>query len=126
MTTQTKEQIQKIYEQIIELTQQGKAMEAFERFYADDVVITEGAQEACFGKDANRKREQEWMDKIVSHNNMELLCVAYGEDLALSEWQVDFEHKDAGHVKGKQVCVTRFQVGKVCDQRFYYNGHKPV
>ena len=42
----------------------GKAMEAFEKFYADDVVMQENSNEPCVGKDANRTREEEFFASL--------------------------------------------------------------
>ena len=38
----------------------GKAMEAFEQYYADDVVMQENSEAPRVGKDANRKAELEF------------------------------------------------------------------
>ncbi len=43
---------------------QGKAMDAFEKFYADDCVMQEANGDKCHGKDANRKREQEFFGNV--------------------------------------------------------------
>jgi len=39
---------------------EGKAMEGFELYYDENVVMQENDQEPCIGKDANRQRELEF------------------------------------------------------------------
>lgn len=41
-----------------EMIMQGKAMEAFEKFYADDCTMQENSEEPRVGKDACRKFEE--------------------------------------------------------------------
>ena len=44
-----------------DLVIQGKAMEAFEKYYHEDVVMQENDNAPTVGKDANRKREEEFL-----------------------------------------------------------------
>ena len=46
----------------------GKGMEAFEKYYADDVSMQENADAPRVGKDANRKYEVEW-DMDITHKD---------------------------------------------------------
>ena len=43
----------------------GKAMEAFERFYAENVVMSDNDDEPWTGKDFNRKREEEFFASVA-------------------------------------------------------------
>lgn len=45
------------FEDIKNLVLQGKAMEAFEKYYGDDVVMQENETPETVGKEANRARE---------------------------------------------------------------------
>src|SRR5262245_29517287 len=42
----------------------GDLLNAFEKFYADDVVMQENDSPPFIGKDVNRKREQEFIDSV--------------------------------------------------------------
>ena len=55
MTTTT--DLKANFEDIKSLVLQGKAMEAFEKYYAEDVVMQENETPATVGKAANRDRE---------------------------------------------------------------------
>ena len=47
-------------------------------------------------------------------------AVAYGEDVIISEWFVDYTHSEWGNVTHDQVSVQRWKDGKVIHERFYY------
>ncbi|MEO8893106.1 MAG: nuclear transport factor 2 family protein [Coleofasciculaceae cyanobacterium] len=102
------------------LVLQGKAMEVFEKYYGEDVVMQENEMPATSGKAANRERELEFFAKMTEFRNIELKTVAYGDDVIISEWFLDYTHADWGKVTHDQVSVQRWKDGKVVHERFYY------
>jgi SnoaL-like domain len=102
------------------LVSQGKAMEAFEKYYADDVVMQENETPATVGKAANRARELDFFSKVAEFRAAELKAVAFGEDVIISEWFLDYTHQEWGKVTHDQVSVQRWKDGKVIHERFYY------
>lgn len=99
----------------------GKAMEAFDKFYADDVVMQENSEKPVRGKDANRKREEEFFASIEEFHGVELLGIGVGVDTGYSEWMWDVTFKGVGRVKMEQVAVRRWRDDEVVNERFYYN-----
>ena len=108
------------FEDIKSLVLQGKAMEAFEKYYGDDVVMQENETPATFGKAANRNRELDLFSKVTDFRAAEVKVVAYGDDVIISEWFVDYTHAEWGKVSHDQVSVQRWKDGKVVHERFYY------
>jgi hypothetical protein len=108
------------FEDIKTLVLQGKAMEAFDKYYGDDVVMQENEMPATTGKAANRSRELEFFAKVTEFRGMELKAVAYGDDLIIAEWFVDYTHAEWGKVTHDQVSVQLWRDGKVVHERFYY------
>jgi hypothetical protein len=108
------------FEDIKNLVLQGKAMEAFEKYYADDVVMQENEQPATVGKEANRARELDFFSNVTEFRGAEVKAVAYGEDVIMSEWFIDYTHAEWGKVTHDQVSVQRWKDGKVIHERFYY------
>lgn len=98
----------------------GKAMEAFEKYYGPDVVMQENEQEPTIGKDANRQRELDFFSKVVEFRGAEVKTVAFGDNVIISEWFLDYTHADWGKVTHDQVSVQRWEDGKVVHERFYY------
>jgi hypothetical protein len=112
--------LQTDFEDIKTLVLQGKAMEAFEKYYDEDVVMQENETPATIGKAANRQRELDFFAKVVEFRGLALKTVAYGDDLIISEWFVDYTHADWGKITHDQVSVQKWKDGKVVHERFYY------
>jgi len=112
--------LQATFADIKTLVLQGKAMEAFEKYYGEDVVMQENELPATVGKAANRDRELNFFSKMVEFRNAEVKSVAFGEDVIISEWFVDYTHQDWGKVTHDQVSVQKWKDGQVVHERFYY------
>jgi hypothetical protein len=108
------------FEDIKNLVLQGKAMEAFEKYYGDDVVMQENETPETVGKEANRVRELDFFSKLTEFRGAEVKSVAYGDDVIISEWFVDYTHSEWGKVTHDQVSVQKWRNGKVVHERFYY------
>jgi ketosteroid isomerase-like protein len=112
--------LQAKFAEIKNLVLAGKAMEAFEKFYGDDVVMQENENPATVGKAANRDRENDFFRKSTEFRGGEVKAVAYGDDVIISEWFFDYTHAEWGTVTHDQVSVQRWKDGKVVHERFYY------
>ena len=98
----------------------GKAMDAFERFYADDVVMQENSAAPTAGKDANRKREIEFFSSIEAWHDGACTASVVSGNTSLSEWSMDVTIKGMGRIKMEQAVVRRWKDGKVVSERFYH------
>lgn len=98
----------------------GKVLEGFEEFYDDNVVMQENSDPETRGKDANRKREQEFLASVEAWHSGEVLSVAAGADISFSEWRMDVTLKGVGRIALDQVAVRRWKNGKVVHERFYH------
>lgn len=99
----------------------GKALEAFETYYADDVVMQEPGVAPFEGKDVNRKREEEFFGSVEAFHGAELISAAVTGDTGFSEWLWDVTLKGVGRIKMEQVARRSWKDGKVVHERFYYN-----
>lgn len=99
----------------------GKAMEAFEKYYADDVVMQENSEEPRRGKAVNRKAEEEFFGSVESFNGGSVKARAVNGDVTFSEWEYDVTFKGGNRVKMNQVAVRHWKDGKIVSERFYYN-----
>lgn len=104
-----------------EMILQGKAMEAFEELYADDVVMCENFEKECVGKDANRKREIEFFSSIEQFHGASVGGTAVTGDTSFGEWVFDCTFKGGARVVLKQVAVRKWKNDKVVHERFYYS-----
>jgi ketosteroid isomerase-like protein len=115
--TDAKELDQQLNQQILS----GDVMGAFEKFYADDVVMQENVDAPRTGKDINRKAEQDFFDSLEQFHSAKLLGSAVNGDVSYSEWEYDMTFKGGKRVQLTQVAARRWKNGKVVHERFYYN-----
>lgn len=99
----------------------GGAMDAFEKFYADDVVMQENSDEPRVGKEVNRKAELEFFSSVQEFHSAQLLGSAVNGDASYSEWELDLTFKGGKRAKLSQVAARRWKNGQVAHERFYYN-----
>lgn len=99
---------------------EGKALEAFDRFYADDIVMQENDTPPTIGKAANRQREVEFFGAIKEFRGAQVLAVAAAGDKTFVEWHYDYTHKEWGVRRYHQVAVQTWKNGKIIQERFYY------
>ena len=98
----------------------GKAMEAFEELYDDNVVMQENSDPEFRGKDLNRKREQEFFASVEAWHGGAVLGSAAHGDVSFSEWTMEVSIKGVGRIKLDQVAVRRWKNGKFVHERFYH------
>ena len=98
----------------------GKALEAFEELYDEDVVMQENSEPEYRGKDFNRKREQEFFASVEAWHSGQVLAWAVNGDVSFSEWTMEVTLKGEGRIKMDQVAVRRWKDGKVVHERFYH------
>lgn len=100
----------------------GKLLDAFEEFYADDVVMQENSDPQVEGKDANRTRELAFVESVETFHSATLRSTAVGDDVSMSEWTFDITFKGADQpVQLEQVSVRRWRDDQIVAERFYYN-----
>jgi ketosteroid isomerase-like protein len=98
----------------------GKAMEAFEELYHDDVVMQENSDPEFRGKAVNRKREIEFFSSVEAFHDGRVLAWAVHGDVSFSEWVMEVSLKGVGRIKLEQVAVRRWRDGKIVHERFYH------
>ena len=99
---------------------QGKALDAFEEYYAESVVMQENNNDPVVGKETNRKREQDFFAAITEFRGAEVKNVIVGENVSIVEWFWDYTHAEWGPLKVNQVAVQEWQDGKIVNEKFYY------
>ncbi len=104
-----------------DLILQGKALEGFDKHYHDDVIMQENESDPTIGKEANRKREEEFFSNITEFRGAKPLHVTVGEGVSMVEWQYDYTHKEWGVRNYTQVGVQIWKDGQIINEKFYYN-----
>ena len=100
----------------------GTAMDAFEKYYDEDVVMILEDGTEVEGKDANREREKEFFGSVESFNDMGIVSITSNEDekaTAVESW-MDVTFKGADEpTKIQQVATQQWEEGKIVKERFY-------
>ena len=111
-------------QQLQQMMGQGQMMEAFEKFYHDDVKVTEVATgEVRQGKDAQRKAVEGWqaMVKEIHGGGCDSVCSDEENNISTAESWVDVSFQDGSRVKMSEVAVQKWQDGQIIDEKFYYH-----
>jgi hypothetical protein len=111
-------------QELNEMILQGKILEAFDKFYADDVVMKEDDKERV-GKEANREYEEQFVDSLEEFHAAEILArgVDEEENVTFSEWHNDMTLEGVGRVQQKQVAVRTWNdEGQITEEKFYKIG----
>jgi len=112
----TKENVQAV----IDGTLRGEILETFERYYADDVVMSENGVEDRVGKAVNREYEKQFVANVEFHGAKVGRIIVDGDSAAI-EWEFDMTPKGGDRITQRQVAFQTWKNGKVLREVFYYN-----
>lgn len=113
--------VKPLVDELNKMILEGRALEAFDKFYAEDVVMQENEQPPRVGKEANRAYEEEFFKGVIAFHAAEIRGVAYGDNISMVEWFMDIEHSAWGRGHRSQVAVQRWNNGKIVSEKFYYH-----
>ena len=102
------------------LVLQGRSLEAFEIYYHDNVIMQENENPPTIGKEANRRRENEFYSSITEFRSAQPVKVTFGENISMVQWKYDYTHKDWGVRNYTQVSVQEWKDGKIIKEQFFY------
>ncbi len=113
-----KERALDIYDQI----GQGKLLDAFDQYYAENVVMQELGEAPREGKVANREYEEKFLSSVEGFHGMGVTNIVSDEAtgiVMLENW-MDATLAGVGRIKMEQVCVQTWQDGQVVKEMFYH------
>ncbi len=111
------ERINDIYNKVGE----GKAMEAFEEYYDEDVTMILEDGTAVEGKDANREREIEFFGSVEEFHGSKVKKVTSNEEEGKTsvESVMDVTFKGGDRMQIEQVAVQDWEGDQIVKERFY-------
>lgn len=109
---------------LLDLLGKDKMLDAFEKYYADDVVMVENNDPPRVGKAKNREFEKEFLSGIETLHSSEIKNVAYNEDtnVAMIHSFMDVTFKGAGRIQMEEVAVQTWKNGQIVHEKFFYKG----
>ena len=118
--TMTQIQIENSIKDLNRLVIDGKVMEAFETYYHEEVAMQENELPATVSKEANRKRELEFLSNIAEFRKAEVKGIAVQGNVSFVIWSYDYTHKSWGIRDYTQVSVQEWKDGQIIRERFIY------
>jgi len=100
----------------------GEILPAFEKFYAEDIVMQENENEPTIGKEACRINEEAFVYGITEFRGAQVNNILISDGITVVEWKFDFTHSEWGDRNYTQVSVQRWNdEGQIINEKFYYN-----
>ncbi len=100
---------------------QGQLLEAFDKYYGENVVMTEprGTRE---GKKACREYEESFLGMVKEFHGLDIKSITSDEEngVTIIESAMDITFKDGNRANMEQVAVQRWKNGHIVHERFYY------
>ena len=104
---------------VIDGIARGEILATFDRFYADDVVMSENGASPRVGKAANRAYEEAFVNGVTFHGASVGRVIVDGDHAAV-EWSFDLTPKGGKRTAQKQVAVQTWRDGLVVREDFYH------
>lgn len=100
----------------------GRLLEAFDRYYHDDVVMSENGEEdpKRIGKAANRGYEEYFVNNATFHGARVGTVIVDGDNSAYEMW-MDIE-MGGQRFQRTQFAVQQWKDGRIIKETFYYKG----
>ncbi|MEL6499268.1 MAG: nuclear transport factor 2 family protein [Planctomycetota bacterium] len=107
---------------LINTMKAGDIIGAFEKHYADDVVMQENNETPTEGKAANLQREHQFVASIKEFKGIWFDNIAINEDdgTAFIEYGFNFINTDDQDITYQQIARQTWKNGKVVSERFYH------
>lgn len=110
-------------DELYRMIDSGQAMEAFEKFYADNVKMIEANGDTREGKDKNREFQKEWFSSVQDMHGAGVNSITSNEDqgVTMVESWMDVSFKDGSRMKMEEVARQKWEGDKIVEERFYYH-----
>jgi hypothetical protein len=121
ITTMTRIEIEQSLKDLNQMVISGKLLEAFEKYYHEDISMQENNLPPVVSKETNRQREVEFVNNLTAFRKAEVQGMAVGDDISFVIWHYDYAHKQWGEKQYTQVSVQHWKDGKIIAEKFIYN-----
>ncbi|MEO1270806.1 MAG: SnoaL-like domain-containing protein [Myxococcota bacterium] len=102
--------------------EQGEGEQAFEEFYAENIVMMENDQ-VFEGKEANRQRQIAFANSVETYHSVAVTSSAVIGNISFAEMAFELTFKDGNRITLEEVAVRRWNdAGQIVHERFYYKG----
>jgi len=101
----------------------GQLMEAFEKYYHENVVMVEATGEVRKGKAESREFAKQWISTIKETHGGDVTAITSNEQegITMAESWTEVTFQDGNRMKLEEVAVQHWEDGQIIHERFYYN-----
>ncbi|MCW3789138.1 hypothetical protein [Plebeiibacterium sediminum] len=92
-------------EKLTDMITEGRWLEAFEKFYAEDIVRQETDHLPIKGKDACRIQEEKLVTCITDFKSSKVLNLITDKNVSVIKWEFNYIHRDLGEQKYTQTAM---------------------
>lgn len=115
-----------LVQELTSMIQSGQILEAFDKFYADEVSMSENTNPPTIGKAANRDREVQFLSSVGEvHVNRPTHLIVDGNNVSLG-WHLEFTNKEGVRIRLNQVSIQEWKDGQIVSERFVYDSANMV
>ena len=102
---------------------QGQALDAFEKYYHNDVTMIEATGDVRSGKDLNRTYEQNFFSTVKEMHGGGVNAITSDEEngVTMVEAWMDVTFQDGNRIKMEEIARQKWQGDQIIEERFYYN-----
>jgi hypothetical protein len=113
-----KEKITEMYNML----SQGKMLDAFDKYYAESVIMEEVGDDQKMGKALNRAREEQFLKSVEDFHGMGVDAITCDEDAGVTmvENWMDASIAGMGRILMKQVAVQKWEGDYIVHEKFYH------
>ena len=107
------------------LIKEGRILEAFEKYYGEQVIIQVNGNSPIIGKELNRTREMIFLQEIEKLNSAVVNSVTYGgkeDNVSMTEWVINIGNKSGENKTIYRVNVQHWKGNKIINEKLYFCG----
>ncbi|PXV58972.1 SnoaL-like domain-containing protein [Dyella jiangningensis] len=108
-----------VVDTFVSLVENGRFIEALQRYYHPAAVVWENRQTSRNGLDVLIENEQRVLNAFTAVDGRALQVMVDGDRVAI-QWRFEFSN-DAAHVSLDEMAVQQWNDGKILHERFYYD-----
>lgn len=116
----TRTAIENALQDLNALVLEGKLLDAFDKYYHDEVSMQENNLPPTVSKTVNREREIQFLSDVTEFRGAAVKNLAVGDGISYVTWSYDYTHKDWGVRQYEQVSVQQWKDGKIIHEQFIY------
>jgi len=109
-------------QELYNMINSGQLLDAFDKFYAEDVVMQEMGEEPRVGKAINREYEVNFVNSVeaIHGGGVDNITSDEAKGVVMIENWMDLTFKGGQRVHMAQVCVQEWKGEQIVKERFYH------